>query len=79
MLKKCDISINEISMCIGRIETVTMLKTRITKEDALRCLSRKFILGRSKYVDKTSASCDAPNPGGPLTTRQPAKSLVNIG
>ena len=22
--------------------------------------------------------CDAPNPGGPLTTRQPAETLVNV-
>ena len=35
---------------------VPALKARIAKEDALRCLSRKFILVRSKDVDKTSAS-----------------------
>ena len=35
---------------------VPTLKARIIKEDALRCLSRKFILAESKYVDKTSAS-----------------------
>ena len=23
--------------------------------------------------------CDAPNPGGPLTTRQPGETLVNVG
>ena len=23
--------------------------------------------------------CDAPNPGCPLTTRQPAETLVNVG
>ena len=56
MVKKCDISRNEVSMCIGRIATVPALKAGITKEDALRCLSKKFILARSKYVDKTSAS-----------------------
>ena len=27
----------------------------------------------------TMHSCDAPNPGCPLTTRQPAETLVNIG
>ena len=27
----------------------------------------------------TLARCDAPNPGGPLTTRQPAETLVNVG
>ena len=47
---------NEVSMCIGRIATVPALKAGITKEDALRCLSRKFILARSKDVDKTNAS-----------------------
>ena len=45
-----------VSMCIGRIAAVPTLKVGITKEDALRCLSRKFILVRSKDVDKTSAS-----------------------
>ena len=56
MFKKCDINRNEVSMCIGRIETVPSLKARITKENAFRDLSRKFILARSKYRDKTSAS-----------------------
>ena len=56
MLKKGDISGNEVSMCIGKIAMVTALKARITKEDALRGLSRKFILTKSKNVDKTSAS-----------------------
>ena len=56
MLKKCDISRNEVAMCIWRIATVLALKMGITKEDTLRCLRRKFILARSKYVDKTSAS-----------------------
>ena len=35
---------------------VTALKAGITNEDALRGLSRKFILARGKYVDKTNAS-----------------------
>ena len=56
MFKKCDINKNEVSMCIGRIATVPTLKVGITKEDALRCLSRKFILVRSKDVNKTRAS-----------------------
>ena len=28
-------------------------------------------------VSMTELICDAPNPGGPLTTRQPAETLVN--
>ena len=56
MLKKCHINRNEVSMCIGRIAAVPVLKAGITKEDAFRCLNRKFILARSKNVDKTSAS-----------------------
>ena len=56
MFKKCDISRNEVSMCIRRITTIPSLKAGITKENALRCLSKKFILARRKYVDKTSAS-----------------------
>ena len=51
MLKKRDISGNKVSMCIGRIATVTALKAEIIKEDALRGLCRKFILARSKYVN----------------------------
>ena len=43
-------------MCIERVATVITLKEGITKEDALRSLSKKFILTRSEYVDKTSAS-----------------------
>ena len=42
-------------MCIRRIVTVIALKAGITKEDAFRGLSKKFMLARSKYVDKTSA------------------------
>ena len=56
MFKKCDISRNEVSMCIERMAAVLALKAGIIKEDALRCLSRKFILAMSKDVDKTSAS-----------------------
>ena len=52
MFKKGDISGNEVSMCIGRITSVLELKAGITKEDALRSLSRKFISARIKYVDK---------------------------
>ena len=55
MLKKGDINGNEVSMSIERIVTLPALKVGITKEDALRGLSRKFILVRSKYVAKTSA------------------------
>ena len=47
-------------MCIGRVATVTALKVGIAKEDALCDLSRKFILARSEYVDKTSATENTP-------------------
>ena len=56
MLKKGDISRNKVSMCIRRIASITSLKARITKEDALHGLSGKLILAKSEYVDKTSAS-----------------------
>ena len=42
-------------MCIRRVASITSLKARITKKDALHGLSGKFILARSEYVDKTSA------------------------
>ena len=58
MFKKGDISENEVSMCIGTVATITMLKAGIAKEDALGGLSKKFILARSEYVDKTSATED---------------------
>ena len=41
--------------CIKRVATVIVLKSGIAKEDALHGLSKKFILSRSEYVDKTSA------------------------
>ena len=56
MFKKYDISGNKVLMCIERVAMITALKAGITKEDALRGLSRKFILAKSEYVDKTSAS-----------------------
>ena len=55
MFKKGDISENEVSMCIKRVTTVTALKVGIAKEDALHVFSKKFILAKSEYVDKTSA------------------------
>ena len=55
MFKKCDISGNEVSMCIGRVATVTALKVGIAKEDALHGLSIKFILARNNNVDKKNA------------------------
>ena len=42
-------------MCIKRVASKISLKAGITKEDALRGLSGKFILARSETVDKTSA------------------------
>ena len=68
MLKKCDISGNKVSMCIGRMAMVPLLKAQITKEDTLHDLSRKFILAKSKYVDKTSAS--------ETTQRETKKGLI---
>ena len=56
MLKRGDISGNKVSMFIERVATVIALKERIAKEDAPRDLSRKFILVRIEYVDKTSAA-----------------------
>ena len=71
MFKKGNTIGNEVSMCIERIATVTTLKTGITKEYALRGLSRKFILARSKYEDKTSASEN--------TRRKTKKGLIRKG
>ena len=68
MFKKGDISGNEISMCIGRVASITSLKVGITKKNALRGLGRKFILVRMDYVDKTSASKN--------TQREAEKKLV---
>ena len=56
VFKKCDISGHEVSMCIKSVAMVIALKVGIVKEDALCGLSRKFILVRSEYVDKRSAS-----------------------
>ena len=59
---------NEVSMCIGRVAKVTALKAGIAKEDALLGLSRKFILAKSEYVDKTIAVKD--------TRRETKKGLI---
>ena len=42
-------------MCIRRVASITSLKAGITKENALRGLSGKFLLAKSENVDKTSA------------------------
>ena len=55
-------------MCIGSVATVTTLKARIAKEDALCDLWKKFILATSEYVDKTSATED--------TRREIEKGLI---
>ena len=41
--------------------------------------SRELSIGKISAWAKRGAQCDAPNPGGPLTTRQPSKTLVNVG
>ena len=56
MFRKGDISGNEVSMCIRRVASITSLKVGITKEDALRGPSKKFLLAKSEYMDKTSAT-----------------------
>ena len=38
-----------------------------------------MIVPFSVDLDKVYLGCDAPSPGGPLTTRQPAETLVNVG
>ena len=55
MFKQCDINEKKVSMCIRRVASITSLKVELTKEDALRDFSEKFILTMSEYVDKTSA------------------------
>ena len=71
VFKKGGISGNEVSMCIGRVATVIALKAGLAKEDGLRDLSRKFILSRSEYVDKTSTDKN--------TRREIEKGLINEG
>ena len=39
----------------------------------------KSVDASDKIKDNKYIYCDAPNPGGPLTTRQPAETLVNVG
>ena len=56
MFKKDDINGNEVSMCLRKVATITVLKAGIAKEDAPRGLSRKFILAKSEFVDKTSGA-----------------------
>ena len=46
----------------------------ITIQKVLKTWSVKGV--NQHYV---GSNCDAPNPGGPLTSRQPAETLVNVG
>ena len=34
---------------------------------------------RARDMGVGGSHCDAPSPGGPLTTRQPAETFVNAG
>ena len=44
-------------------------------------LIHEEVVGTSQdiYARLVRSYCDAPFPGGPLTTRQPAETLVNVG
>ena len=67
----------------------SMVKTALTIEreiedarstrEASASVKRKESQSSSSSGKKPRASCDAPKPEGPLTTRQPAETLVNVG
>ena len=50
---------------------VTVVRRRMNKEVSV-------VEFKKQEVSK-NCLCDAPFPGGPLTTRQPAETLMNVG
>ena len=51
---------------------------RVKDVDVLKTAYRTQY-GHYEFLVIPFGLCDAPNPGGPLTTRQPAETLVNVG
>ena len=52
-------------------------------KDGLGCVlmqsGRVVAYGSRQLKNHEQNYCDAPKPGGPLTSRQPAETLMNVG
>ena len=57
-LKESDINIDEVPICVGRITSITPLKSRITQEETLSSFCRELVLPRSKNMNKTDTTKD---------------------
>ena len=57
-LKESDISGDEVLICVGRITSITPLKSRITQEDTFSCFDRELVLPMSKNMNKTNITKD---------------------
>ena len=57
-LKESDISRDEVPICVGRITSITPLKSRITQEDTFSCFGRELVLPRSKNMNKIDTTKD---------------------
>ena len=57
-LKESDIRRDEVPICVGRITSIALMKSRITQEDTLSCVGRELVLPRSKNMNKTDTTKD---------------------
>ena len=57
-LKESDINKDKVPIYVGRITSITLLKSRITQEDTLSCFGRELVLPRSKNMSKTDTTKD---------------------
>ena len=58
ILKESYISRDEVPICVGRITTITTLKSRIAQEDTLSCFGGELVLPKSKNMNKTDTTKD---------------------
>ena len=70
------------------LKAIVLTMPCFSSAKGLRFFSREKYYASSPRVVKVERTwkinayierCDAPNPGGSLTTRQPAETLVNVG
>ena len=57
-LKESDIRKDEVLICVGRITSITHLKSRITQENTLGCFGKELVLPKSKNIDETDTTKD---------------------
>ena len=72
-------------MCNNRVVIKTIIGYKINyagRNERMEAICSSFKIDVHGLIDGMNLSpdvCDTPNPGGLLTTRQPAETLVNVG